>query len=197
MTKTLDPALLTQAQADAQAPVLLVEISGWGGSTVRWAGTDADVIYGGDVYDARPLSVGGVQVSTGGEPQRLDVSVANQDLAVSTLCAAASPVGASVRLLRVFLDDLSVAQTVAAAMVVHAYRLSETRAVLHCATAASLLHEQLPRRTFDRTCPWEFKGPECAYAGAATSCDHTDETCKSYDNFANFGGFLFVLPRRF
>ena len=35
-----------------------------------------------------------------------------------------------------------------------------------------------------------FQGPQCAYAGPATSCDRTYPTCTALGNAARFGGFL-------
>jgi len=37
-----------------------------------------------------------------------------------------------------------------------------------------------------------FKGARCKYSGSKTSCDRTIQTCRSYNNSINYGGFLGV-----
>ena len=194
--RTLPPATTTQAALSEQAPTLLVAISGWLTSVVRWAHSDADVVVGSDTYTARPFTVSQLTVGLGGQALSLTLTVSNQDLYVSQLCAQADPRGATVTVYRVFLDDVNSIYTFADSLEITSYTLTEKAAMFRCSVLGKYLKKRVPLRTFDRTCPWEFKGPECGYTGAATSCDHTDETCKSYNNFANFGGFLFVIPKR-
>jgi len=43
------------------------------------------------------------------------------------------------------------------------------------------------------SCRWKvFKGTECAYGGAETSCDRTYVRCTTLGNIANFGGFRWL-----
>lgn len=42
------------------------------------------------------------------------------------------------------------------------------------------------------TCPWTYKGPDCAYAGGLATCDRSWDGangCITHDNAVNFGGF--------
>jgi phage-related protein len=39
-----------------------------------------------------------------------------------------------------------------------------------------------------RACNWVFKGVECAYSGAATSCARNLDACRDLNNSARFGG---------
>lgn len=49
---------------------------------------------------------------------------------------------------------------------------------------------RLPFREYAPTCTYrDFKGAQCGYSGAATSCDRTLTTCASLSNSARFGGF--------
>ena len=72
--KTLAAGLLAQGAALASAPTVLVAIASWGGSTVRWAASDAAVTYGGNAYAARPLVLGAVPQSLEGEAPRLTLT---------------------------------------------------------------------------------------------------------------------------
>jgi len=216
--KTLNPNLQAQASADGQAPILLAEISDWGGDTIRLANTDSDVTLDGGItyYDARPFSVSGAMGAVEGTAvQSGTITIANQDLAFSILCAANDPRGANFKLFRVFLDNLSVSQDpfVDYAKIV-SYSVTESTVKMNFAGMGDLFKISIPRRWHNRTCPWVFKGPECGYPDdpndpelakfCAKSLDHqqngpheyTDAACNALGNYPNFGGFLFVFPGR-
>ena len=42
------------------------------------------------------------------------------------------------------------------------------------------------------SCPWEFKGTECTYAGGESWCNQSYERCIAIGNTDNFGGFRFL-----
>lgn len=196
--KTLHAHLLAAAASDAQAPVLLAEIAAWNGATVRWAASDAAVVYGGNTYTARPFSVGLPETSQEASEPRASLEVANADLALSALCAAADPVGCAVTVTLVFLSDLGHSKTLLSGVVIDSYGLSEDACAFTLVPGASGLRARVPGRLASRTCPWTFKSAECGYAGADTTCKHTDEDCAARtggSNLANYGGFLFVIPR--
>lgn len=91
-------------------------------------------------------------------------------------------------------------------MIVHAGNLTEDYTeltleweVLASAPRADWIHFSLGasnplRRRYPlftatpRSCNWIFKGAECAYAGAATTCDRTLTNCRTLNNSARFGG---------
>jgi len=212
LMKTLNPTLDARSSADAQVPIFLAEISFWGGAAVRLADTDCDVVFDGNVYDARPFSVSGALGAVDGTAvQSGSISIANHDLAFSVLCAANDPRGAYLKVFRVFLgDDLTAVSQdpfIVGAKIVD-YRVDETAVQMSFADMASLFKLSLPRRWHNRTCSWIFKGTECGYSGSANFCaespnhqqngphEYTDAACKALDNYDNFGGFLFVFPSR-
>ena len=47
-------------------------------------------------------------------------------------------------------------------------------------------------RTQSSSCPWAFKGVECAYAGQETWCDQSYSRCSVLGNSLNYGGFRFL-----
>lgn len=59
--------------------------------------------------------------------------------------------------------------------------------------ARNPLRQRFPRRLqFKDRCPWKFKGNECGYTGAETSCDYTlqgPNGCGAKNNSHRFGGF--------
>lgn len=62
-----------------------------------------------------------------------------------------------------------------------------------------VLWNKKPLRTCSQTCPWTFKGTECAYVGGETWCDQSYERCVQLGNdlgtggVGGYGGFRFIL----
>lgn len=194
--RTIDASVQTRASAPEQMAALLVAVAGWGGATVRWSGTGEDIewpVGSGTVYDGRPVRINALPSARGGQ---VEIAVANHDLAVTKLLTT-DPAGAVVTVTRLWYDPATLApdaaEVLADGAVVQGYEVGDW--VTLRAALPSAAERKAPTRLFDRICQWEFKGPECGYAGAETSCDHTDERCVALGNFANFGGFLLLLPR--
>ena len=51
-------------------------------------------------------------------------------------------------------------------------------------------------RRAQSSCPWPFKGTECAYAGDETWCDQTYDRCATLANTDSFGGNRFLPSLR-
>jgi len=47
-------------------------------------------------------------------------------------------------------------------------------------------------RKCDSSCPWEFKGTECGYAGGQTWCNQSYERCSELSNTSSFAGHRFL-----
>lgn len=57
--------------------------------------------------------------------------------------------------------------------------------------AENPLRRRFPVARFIAThCNWEFKGVECAYAGAETTCSRTFDACSALVNTRRFGGYV-------
>lgn len=194
--KSIPAALLRFFRAKDQRPVLLVQLAGWGGATIRWAATKSAVSYDGETWNPQPsLAVGALQQRMDGGTQGVTVRVSNADLAMSTLIDQANPKGATLTVYQVFLDDLTNAATLVGGLLVKSYRLSSATADFLCEGSSGPTRRRVPARKYYRTCYKVYKSADCGYAGADSSCDRTDTDCKAKDNFDNFGGWLFVLPR--
>lgn len=55
-----------------------------------------------------------------------------------------------------------------------------------------VLWNKKPLRIQMSSCPWVFKGTECAYSGGESTCDQTYERCRFLGNTDNFGGDRFI-----
>jgi phage-related protein len=59
-----------------------------------------------------------------------------------------------------------------------------------CSLYSPLDRKFPPDRYFGSTCRYKvFKGAECKYIGGQATCDRNHDTCSTYGNLANFGGF--------
>ena len=65
--------------------------------------------------------------------------------------------------------------------------------------AESVLAKNFPTRTQMRDrCSWRYKGTECGYSGAMTTCDLSLQGangCSAHDNAVNYGGFPSLVNR--
>lgn len=60
-------------------------------------------------------------------------------------------------------------------------------------TADSPFNIMTPKRKFIKQfCYWKFKGTECGYVGAETTCNKTLTRCQELNNSPRFGGFAGV-----
>ena len=71
------------------------------------------------------------------------------------------------------------------------WTMSEQRAAINLATEFMLWRKKALRLPTP-SCPWSFKGTECAYASTATWCDKSVERCKALSNYDNFGGRRYI-----
>lgn len=80
---------------------------------------------------------------------------------------------------------------------VDSYSTNQENVTFTLTTKFNVLNINLPLRTYSRNyCQWVFKGTECAYAGAETTCNKTKQRCKELANYTRFGGFPSIRPKR-
>lgn len=100
-------------------------------------------------------------------------------------------------LMRAFMEDLSdpaFAQTVFRGSI-RSWTIGEQALELEIGSDIPLINKA-PRRLFSVRCQWKFKDANCAYSGAATTCDKSLAACKALSNQAHFGGFPHIPQSR-
>ena len=187
------PLLLRQEKNNiaSTAPWLaLLDLTLPDNSHIRLVRNTEDITFGGNVYTAFAFDLGEIRSAGEGKISGVALRVANPERAFALYMEQyAGLVGCNVTL-----------------QVVHAGNLSEDHSELALywqVIAATVddewvtftLGEENPlRRRFPlqsampANCNWIFKGAECAYAGAATSCDRSLDNCRSLGNSVRFGG---------
>lgn len=179
-------------------------VSAQNGSTRNWASIEAGFNYNDTAYTAeignvrfspRGMKFEPIRYSTGRVVDSMKVQIDNLDDALTVYFVGGTPQGGTVTLQAVLLD--SAYEMVAAPLTLFegtldGWDLDEEKVSL---TVASELvrWNQKTLAKHSPSCRWkEFKGTECAYAGAETWCDRTYTRCAALGNQANFGGFRWL-----
>lgn len=159
-------------------------------SHIRLVRNNEDITFEGNVHTAFAFDLGETYTSSDGRIAGVTLKVANQGRALQPyLEEFAGFVGCPVTLTVVHADnlaedhsELSLSWEVMAAN-------TEGEWVVFTVGSDSLMRRRFPLyMVTPRSCTWMFKGAECAYAGAATTCARTLDACRTLSNSARFGG---------
>lgn len=195
MPKSIDAAAKTKAQAAKNNPIYLVTIS-LTGTTVRLTDNNADVTFptsGGSVYTAWGMSFSPARNTMTGEIDRVTINLDNTSKTMSSYIVNYDFPGRTLAIKRVFGDLLSssaYAITIFSG-ILGAPVANENEAIL-TVVSPIIKAQQQAGRLYQNLCAWEFKGTECVYAGAGSTCNKTAAQCGAYGNMANFGGFNYI-----
>lgn len=158
--------------------------------TLRLAQNTEAVIHLGNTYTPFPFEIS--LASEAGEAP--SVSMSAQDVMGvirQRLTDYGGGTGFIVRIIGVGQDNLNVVQ------LLETFKVRSASAKDYGITVSlgseNLVMSAFPRRRqFRGSCPWIYKGAQCAYAGAIATCDRTlsgPNGCQVHANTRNFGGF--------
>lgn len=157
-----------------------------------------DLTYNGDTYTAFPFTISPTRQTAKGEIPTVTLAVANVvQLIQEDIEALSGGVGSEV-IVRVVLVESGPVITGDSELEM-TFTILATQASAEWLTftlgAPNPLRTRFPLHRYLSThCNWEFKGDECGYVGAETSCDRTFDACQAYSNTARFGGFPGLHP---
>lgn len=198
MSRTVDAAILTAAQGLNPAKEVLVEITGWGGTDVRWclSGVDLEFPAGsGTIYDGRRGTCGALEAG-GDTPPSLDLTVDNADYAVRLLIGSDDPRGCAVTVAEVWVDPTTRAvvgtDEVISGVVIGAIDYPRPNVTFGLRPAEDE-RGQSPPVLWNPGCPHAYKGTtpavfSCGYSGGLTTCDRTWDDCVAHANTSRYGG---------
>lgn len=178
----------------------ILDTTALGGSLYYFTAMGA-ATWQGNAYAAFPIEAEGFEWNTSGKLPRPRVRVANVDGAVGILVRDAQDlVGAKVTRKRTFVKylDGQPAADPTAGFPDEVYFIEqktlETSEVIEFEMVSGLDLEglKLPKRVIQATvCPFTFKGVECGYSGADSTCLKTLDACKLKfgAGVVRFGGF--------
>lgn len=191
--RTIDAAILAQLQAKTLRPFVLLDFD-LDGTNYRY--TDCDVpIVSTYRYSPRSIKMEAVKYSLGKVVDSVKLEVSNLDSALTDAFVDGTPQGGEVLIKLILLNDSYTA--VASPQIffqgnIDGWSLDEEKLTVTIASEFVRWNQ----RTLEKhsaSCRWkQFKGTECAYAGAETWCDRSYTRCVTLGNSANFGGFRWL-----
>lgn len=198
--KTLTSAVAAESVKNETTPIRLFEI---GGDPILYF-TDADknVVYNGQTYISKGISYSKGKSSLGGEVDQHSVVIDNFDSGMIAWVAGENPTGHYSKIMKGFWSgsvdgggNLTLVDDSAVILFWGRNTAINIDNEFELIIKSSLdLHGQIgPKSMQDVTCRFKgangFRGPNCQYAGAETTCNYTIARCRELQNQLNFGGF--------
>jgi hypothetical protein len=194
-------ALKNSGHCETHSALDLAVLSGGMTTTYRFA--TALLTVNGNSYLPNLRQTGALKMSLTRSADRVEVAVQNVDKAMGLALEAAPDalLSAAATVGRVYRDTSSGAAYYATLLpgVVVAAKTTELEVRLSIVSDIAAATQIAGWRKIGRACNWrKFKGVECGYAGALTTCnrlyDHADG-CSGRSQQHRFGGFIFITPK--
>lgn len=181
-------------------PIFLYIVHEYDGSNdLRFASYDADVTFDGDLYQKFPITHDAVQDNSQGQIDSVAVSISNVSRLIQAYLELYDWGGKKVTIRQVFADTLGdVDAKIDHVFYIDNYSADEKNVTFNLTSKMDVMDIFLPRGVYNRNyCRWRFKGTECGYAGAETTCNKTKQDCRdNKNNVVRFGGFPSIPQRR-
>lgn len=161
------------------------------GTTLRLVNNNEDIIWGGYTWTAFLFFPGDFEESVEGENNTLDIRVSNVARVIEGYIETAT---------NGLIGDTTIYRLISSENLTEQAALTATFQILAvecddiwCSFTLGLenfFFKRFPLHQYRRNiCRYEtFKGEECGYVGAETTCDRLFYTCISYGNVIRFGG---------
>jgi hypothetical protein len=169
------------------------------GTEFHYTDCDIPLYYDGNKYEPYGFRIGNINQTLTNIVDQVDVEI---DIVDETLkpffVGGASPQGSNVGIdVGLLDDDLGIINSTLFNVFsgeIDSWGMDPDEKIV--VTLANLFSQwdQVTVNLQSSSCRWkQFKGVECTYSGAETSCDRTYKTCKeTYGNQAHFGGDRFL-----
>ncbi len=194
--RPIDPDVLAQLGKSQFIPAILVEINfDPGPDSFFFTSWTSELSYGGDIFHPRGLEFGPISYGASAIVDHTSIVLSDVDrqvyfkvkdidttleqeaiIYVSVLRADYSILGTSI-LWKGFISGWG-----------YSGGITSLRLV-------SIMDrwKNITSSKYSSSCRWKvFKGSECKYTGSSSWCDRNYDTCDSYGNTSNFGGFRFI-----
>ncbi len=195
-----DVNLINELNKQGKKPVFLYTVFNFDGASndLHMAESKDDVVFDSVTYLATPISHDEIGENSQGEVEAVKVSVSNVSRVIQAYLETYDFGGKEVRVRLVFRDRLAYPdEKFDFTFYIDSYSANEKTAEFTLLPKLDVLGISLPARVYSRNyCQWKFKGTECAYAGAETTCNKTKQRCKEIGNYTRFGGFPSIPSRK-
>lgn len=155
--------------------------------TFRWTDADQAVYYNGNWYEPHPIKYDKISQDQTLEAAALKLTVSNVDKTFSDLVDTENIQDKPCSIYRILLtQNMAIVGT--PTLIFYGYTdqipIDRMNAVIDVADELIRWQTMTPRNIHGAKCRWrEFKGTECAYAGAETWCDRSKARCLSLTSF--------------
>lgn len=190
--KTISTAINAQLEAEQFQYFYTVELR-LTGTTLYYTDCDRPVHYNNIRYYPAPLGFADIAYAAALSVDQVTVEMGNADLTLSAYLLGEDARNKTIIISFGVMDSTGtvVGLTGLFRGIIGEWDLTEDRATIR-ALNELVLWRKRPLRSASATCPWVFKGTECAYAGAGSWCDQSYSRCAGLNNQAHFGGFRFL-----
>jgi len=197
--RNLDGVFIEEKNKLENAPIFLYTIEEYDGSNdLHLAAYAENVTFDGITYTRFPIQHDIITENTSGEVDSVKVKIANASREIQAYLEAYDWRKKKVIIKTVFANQLSDPDVFRDDIYyIASYVMNAEAAEFELSSKLDILQVTLPRRVYLRNhCRFKFKGTECGYAGAATTCNKTLQQCRAYSNQLRFGGFPSIPTRR-
>lgn len=191
--RPIDSANTTRKNLPANKPIFLYTVFNYDGANnnIYFAEWDSNVTFNSIVYTRFPITHDFVSENSQGRIDSIKLTVCNISRLIQGYLELYDFRKKKVTIQMVWADNLSDSDPVLSdTFYIDKYSADEKNVTFELTSKFDILILQLPARMYMRNyCAWKFKGTECKYAGATTTCNKTFQACQALSNIANFGGF--------
>lgn len=193
----------TEKNKSANRPIWLYTVYNYDGANndLHYAEWDENVTFDSVVYTKFPVQHDFISSNTSGQIDTIKITLGNVSRLIQAYLELYEFRGKKVKVQCVFADQLATATAfISDIFYIDSYSADENSVTFTLSSKFDILNLELPNRRYMRNyCAWEFKGTECAYAGATGTCNKSETACKAMaggSNFARFGAFPSVPTER-
>lgn len=191
--RSIPPALTAILEAREQYIARLLSLALPSG-ILRYTTLDIEFYFGGNFYLPKRFTNDRIAASLQSEIDAMMIRIDNADLSLTSLFTTAAVRGRICSLTDVGL--IYPATIVDSALVfqglIDSVRFDDSTVQISVYSPMILWKRKCPRRIYQPSCPWKFKGEECKYEGTETWCDQDVNRCWALGNRINFGGFRWL-----
>jgi len=199
--RTIQTTVKTEKNKPFNRPIHLYTLYDFDGAghNLNYAAYDQDVSFNSITFAKFPISHESVSENSSGQIDSVKIKVANVNRLIQGYLDQWNLRGKKVDIITVFADQLSnpLYKTIDT-FYIDSYTADQNIVEFTLSSKFDVLDVNIPSRKFLRNfCQWKFKGVECGYGGAETSCTKIKNDCETVkNNLVRFGGFPSIPQQR-
>lgn len=201
--RSTDSQFTTEKNKSSNSPIWLYTIYNFDGANnnLYFCEWDTDITFNSITYTKFPIKHDFISNNTGGQIDTVRVTVGNTSRVIQAYLEANDFRGKKVKIQIVFANKLATPGAVLSDIFyIDSYTADSQAVSFSMSSKFDILNIEIPGRIFMRNyCSWKFKGSECGYSGATSTCNRTPQACKAMSggsNYTRFGGFPSVPTER-